>query len=331
MSKDSNVFILIDVYNNKAYSFVEQLSDVPLKVVTPPAFFKSKYIQWLLGCLLVMLNSRENDTIICIYDFQAILCFWLGRLFFMRRKYICINVLLKDKSTMRNRIVSLLYKPALSSNRVKATVTSKDYGAWLNKKLKISTKYVLLHDVYHDEYHLGYLNEPTYKVFCGGRNGRDWDFMMKIAKKMNDVNFVFVMPKDVQKKYATINSPNISILFDIPYGSFLQELCGCSIVCLPLDTNAPAGLIVMFQAAANSRFVITTKTCTTKEYISPERGELIVNNVDEWCEKIKFYLNNHEIRKRKAENLKSFLESKCSEREYVKTITSILNDFKDHC
>ena len=41
---------------------------------------------------------------------------------------------------------------------------------------------------------------------------------------------------------------------------------------MPLDTEAPAGLIALFQAATYGKMVITTDTVTTREYFSGDRG-----------------------------------------------------------
>ena len=43
-------------------------------------------------------------------------------------------------------------------------------------------------------------------------------------------------------------------------------MCQSSLVVMPLDTEAPAGLIAFFQAAANGRMSITSDTVTTREY-----------------------------------------------------------------
>lgn len=86
----------------------------------------------------------------------------------------------------------------LKSNDVQATVTSQNYGVHLNKMLKINKEYTLLHDVYHGDYNIGYsgITIPN-SVFCGGRNGRDWNFLIKIASSMPKVVFNSVMPKNI--------------------------------------------------------------------------------------------------------------------------------------
>jgi hypothetical protein len=94
---------------------------------------------------------------------------------------------------------------------------------------------------------------------------------------------------------------------------------------LPLDTEAPAGLIVMFQAAANHKMVITTKTVTTEEYINKDRGVLLENFIVDWSKTIEYYLNNEVETTTKAECLYYYLKTECSEDKFIEGIKSMLN------
>lgn len=282
-------------------------------------------IGWLLGVFTVLRRSKKSDTIICWYDFQAVLCYWICNLLFLKRKIICINLLLKDKPTLRNRVVSFLYKKALLSPNFKASITSVKYGKWLNRKLGINAKYALIHDVYHDSYKY----EKTVRVmpnsvFCGGKNGRDWHFMMKVAQAMPDVTFNIVMPFNVYQELKAEIRDNMNIKYNIPYAEFMKELCSSMIVCLPLDTQAPAGLIVMFQAAANLKPIITTDTVTTTEYITSERGIAIPNDIKSWREAINQSLLNIEESKKKAMELNNYLTTYCSDKTFVNGIKEML-------
>ena len=132
------------------------------------------------------------------------------------------------------------------------------------------------------------------------------------------------MPKDIYVNFKSRFTPNINAKCDVAYFEFMKTLCTSSLVCLPLDTEAPAGLIVMFQAAANEKLVITTNTVTTKEYISADRGVLLPNDVQQWTNAIEYYLKNSEERRDYAENLKSFLQTECSEQIFVDNIKKMI-------
>lgn len=318
------LFLLYDNSDQKN-SFLGASLDDCVQVCSPKS--KNLYMQWMRGCFKVLMCSKKNDTIICWYDFQAVLCFWICKFLFIERNIICLNILLKDKPTMKNRFVSKLYKKALLSRNFKASVTSEYYGKWLNEKLGIDIQYTLIHDVYHDSYEcLNRTNPNKFNtVFCGGRNGRDWDFMIEVARLMPQIQFDMVMPKDVYMRYEHLLTSNINAKYDVAYEDFMEILCASSFVCLPLDTEAPAGLIVMFQAAANNKMVITTDTVTTKEYIAKDRGVLLPNEIQQWCNAIECYFQNNKERKNKACALHGFLKTECSELDYIKRIKIMLN------
>lgn len=213
----------------------------------------------------------------------------------------------------------------LKSNNVQATVTSKNYGKHLNKMLKINKKYTILHDIYHGNYNISYsgITIPN-TVFCGGRNGRDWNFLIKIAKSMPEVVFNCVMPKNIYKQYENQFSTNMKVLSDIPEKRFLEFMCESQLVVMPLDTEAPAGLIAFYQATANGKMSITSDTVSTQEYFTDGRGALCVNDIDDWKNNIQYYLEHNEVCDMKVERLKNFLENDCSEEKYAKTLWEIV-------
>ncbi len=316
-------FLLFD-NNGNDKQFISNKLRIPLSIIFSPET-KKKIFGWIQGVLVVISKSKKNDTIICWFDFQAVLCWWICHLTFMHRKIVCINILLKDKSSLRNKIVSYLYKKSLLSSCFSASVTSVKYGEWLNKKLGIDAKYTLIHDVYHDSYRFEQaVDVIPNSVFCGGNNGRDWRFLIEVARKMPDIRFNIVMPHDVYLKYHSVFTKNMNVRYDIPYNEFMKELCSSSIVCLPLDTQAPAGLIVMFQAAANLKPLITTKTVTTMEYINKERGIIISNELDVWVNSIKSCLENIENSNKRALNFRDYLYCNCSEEIFVNGIKRML-------
>lgn len=92
--------------------------------------------EMLTACKDMIRQSAEGDTIICWYDFMAVLCWWLCKVQFKNRKIIALNILLKDKATAKNKLAKFLYKPMLKSKKVQATVTSKKYGEHLNEMLE---------------------------------------------------------------------------------------------------------------------------------------------------------------------------------------------------
>lgn len=323
------VYLLFDYPNkNGKTSFLSQQSRFEIKEVYSPKFGGGKIAGWLKGCREAFKASRRDDTIVCWYDFQAVLCFWLCKFTLKRRKIVCINLLLKEKDSFKNKVVTWLYKKALNGKCFVASVTSVEYGEHLRKRLGVEKKFHLLHDVFRNDYRYG--DNVTVRpntVFCGGKNGRDWLFMVEVAKAMPEVEFHLVMPEATYQELKDDFPRNVVAKHNIPIEEFLRELCASEIVALPLDTEAPAGLIVLFQAAANRKYIITTDTMTTREYLTEGRGSLIANNVDGWVAELNKRLSNNENCISSSRMLE-FLQSECSEEGFVDGIERMINDLK---
>lgn len=320
------VYFLFDNPGDKSrLSFISKIAKREKKEVYSPKCSRL-IVGWLKGCLSVLKQSHRNDMIVCWYDFQGVLCYWLSRLTFKRRKIVCINLLLKDKESMKNKVVAWLYKKALNSKYFVASVTSVEYGNHLKKRLGVDKDLILLHDVFHKDYKVnGGVKVHPNTVFCGGRNGRDWKFMIEVAKVMPHVLFHLVMPKVTYDEYQHELPSNVVAMYNISMEDFMKEMCSCEIVALPLDTEAPAGLIVLFQAAANMKYIITTDTMTTREYLSDGRGCLLPNDVEVWKKAINEKLGNVKSNIIASEKLLNFLESECSERKFVEGVETMIN------
>lgn len=182
--------------DKKKMAFLSKYETASIRQVYPSKKCNS-IKEILLECKSILDQSTNGDTIICWYDFMAVLCWWLCKIFRKKRKIVAVNILLKNKDTVKNRLARFLYRPVLNSNNVRATVTSKKYGEYLNKMLGIRGKYTLLHDIYYSGYDISYHGEILHNsVFCGGHNGRNWEMLIKIARIMPEVTFNCVMPRD---------------------------------------------------------------------------------------------------------------------------------------
>lgn len=281
--------------------------------------------EMLDACKDIIKQSVDGDTIIFWYDFMAVLCWWLCKVQFKNRKIIALNILLKDKTTAKNKLAKFLYKSMLKSKKVQATVTSRKYGEHLNEMLGISKQYTLLHDIYHGGYSIEYEGKVIPNtVFCGGRNGRDWEFLIRIAQAMPEITFNCVMTKDKYEEYKENFGKNMVVRSDIPEQEFIEFMCQSQLVVTPLDTEAPAGLIAFYQAVANGKMAITSDTVTTQEYFADGRGALCGKNVEDWKNRIRYYLQYREEAEVSVAKLKNFLESECSEEKYAKTLWGMI-------
>lgn len=316
--------LLIDEHNNHSYDFVPDLSRNEISAVYPPNC-RGKKRQWLLGIIRCLRRSKGGDTIVFVFDFQAVLAWWICSVFRMKRRFICVNLMLDKKDSLRNRMVSVMYRKALLAENFKSTVTSLEYGDWLNRQLGIDVRYTLLRDVFHVEYKVE-AGATDSDVFCGGRNGRDWDLMSEVAANMPDVSFTFVAPYPVAAKLEKGGSSNIRMLSNISETEFLGLMASSKLVCLPLSKQAPAGLIVMFQAAANHKPVITSDTVTTNSYFADGRGVILPHDPEKWSQAIRHCLANPAEASAMADRMLEFCENKCSPREYVQTLDCLIDE-----
>lgn len=317
-------FLFDNPADKKNMEFLKEYDTASFRLIFPQEQCKS--IKSMAStCRDCIRDSSEGDIIFCWYDFMGILCWWQCKALHKKRKIIALNILLKDKKTLKNRMARILYKPALMSKNLVVTVTAKEYGESVNRILGIKKQYTLLHDIYHGGYDIGYVEQvQENSVFCGGRNGRDWDFLLKLAKKMPDIQFNIVVPKTIFEEYKDIFGDNVNVKTEIPEPEFLKFMCQSSLVVMPLDTEAPAGLIAIFQAAANGKLVITTDTATTREYFENQRGVLCENELGEWEKQIRYWLEHQDEGKIRSEKLKLFLEQECSEKKYAETLMKLV-------
>ena len=321
-----NYIIYDNIHDNNGF-IAEALIEkgIGIKEIYSPVS-RYKCISWIMGAVKAIQKSSSGDRLIFWYDFQGVICFWICRLFLLRRNMILLNLLLKNKPTLRNKLVSRLYKPALQSSRVRATVTSLEYGRKLNKQLQVIVSYTLLRDVYP----FAEKEESEWKdcgntVFCGGNNGRDWNLSIQIAGGMPEVRFVFVMPRAVMKSIPKGSLPgNIHLFCDIALDEFNRLLQESSIVMLPLDTDAPAGLIVLFQAASQQKLVVATSTPVTKEYLDQESGVLCKHDSEQYRKEISFYLRHPDMARSKGKALHDRLKSECSKDIYTNHLYNLV-------
>ena len=132
------VYILFDnPVDRTKMRFLTKYMHTPFKEIYPEQ--KCNSIKSMIKeCQKCIDNSGDNDTIVCWYDFMGILCWWLCKLKRKKRKIIVLNILLKKKETLKNKVVRRLYRIALHSKNLEATVTSKEYGKWINNILGIN-------------------------------------------------------------------------------------------------------------------------------------------------------------------------------------------------
>lgn len=320
------MFWFLTHYDRKYFmGFVERMNGrgMPTKWVHSPVSHGER-LNNLIGAWRAVKASKKGDTIIAWYDFQGILAWWICLLTFRDRNTVALNIRLKDKTTLVNRMAAFLYKYALRSRKMKATVSSREYGEALKKRLGLRRDFPLVRDI---NLYPGYVypfKDNGKRIFCGGNQSRDWNMVLRVARLLPEYRFVVIMPGKEREKVVNVPS-NVRILCDVPYKTFMGYMHSSTFLLLPVDTNAPAGLIVMFQAAWLGKPIFTNSTQVMREYIGEEHGVLVEGDDKDFAEKIEYYYNYQEEAAAKVDAFQRYLREECSEERFIdKVITEVL-------
>lgn len=109
--------------------------------------------------------------------------------------------------------------------------------------------------------------DPPY-VFSGGRTSRDYALLLEMATCLPEIPFVVVCGKTDLSTAATL--PNLTIHREIPKSEYLKWLQGAALVVLPLQpTERSTGQVVLLEAMACGKAVITSRTPGTEDYLVP--------------------------------------------------------------
>lgn len=332
----SNIYLIFDWDVDESHIVYRKLVEkgynmklIGCKQVIPNSKINKLYfiIHYFFYCLKIIIRTRKNDLLIFRLDSLGVISYWLSRLLFCHRRIIIINILLKKKNGIMGKITRAVYKKALTDKNTLYTVTSAHFGKELQKYLGIDKTPYLLRDDYGNLENLNSeFQDCGRTVFCGGNNGRDWELMMNIARHMTDVKFYIIMPPSEFEKFNNSVPQNVTLLKNIPTETFFEIQKKCSLTVLPLNTQAPAGLIVIFSAGLMEKAIITSDTVCTREYINNgNEGTLLTNDLEQYVQCINKQLSDIEQRKTLGKNLKVKIVSTFSPGKYIQTLSECID------
>ena len=91
--------------DKKNMEFLSEDKTVCIRQIYPSQ--KCNSIKAMLRCCQDCISmSKRGDTIICWYDFMAVLCCWLCKVQVKKRNIIALNILLKNKSPLKNKLAN---------------------------------------------------------------------------------------------------------------------------------------------------------------------------------------------------------------------------------
>lgn len=232
-----------------------------------------------------------------------------------------------DRKDIITTLKRLLFRVMLKRSTVYPTVNSEELSLIYRKVFNLPNKdFFVLHDCYGKlEKYKKPFREGNNTVFCGGTNGRDWNTIIQTARLLPNVKFVVIGPS---KNTFGDNVPsNIKYYHNTPFLEFQRLMEESSVLALPLDTEAPAGLIVLFTAGLMSKPVVTTNNITMREYIQPGINGLFVGmgNYESFAKQIDFLLSNKDKQREFGEKLYYQIEKLGAPLVFVDGIINIIN------
>ena len=334
--KKIKVFVLVafPASNEPNYKFCEDLERLGYDAILLGTNIKSPELNSITKLIIVQIKllftafksiliSNRKDIIVARFDILAVYAIIASKLLLRKRYVIALNIMLKEKKSIRTFFKNKLYKFVMSDSKFIPTVTSKNLINLYKNLLRLEEKkfYYINDDYgklknYESEFSLG-----NGKIFCGGYNARDWDLMFKLAYKFPHRSFTFVMARSNQYSKSSIPS-NVDLHFDIKQEVFLDLIKQFTLIILPLIIDSSAGLIVILAAGVMSKPVISTDTIATREYIENHREGFLVpmNDIDSFAEKIEEVIDKPEILRIIGNSLHSRIIEMCSPENYAKKV-----------
>jgi glycosyltransferase involved in cell wall biosynthesis len=221
-------------------------------------------------------KSRQGDVILCwnfiIGAFLSALC----RLFGKNRVILSLNMISHPKQGVVASLRSKIYNYAFAYPTFLFTVNSAGTLHHYQAKYKFDSKRAfILPDPYLSTYKEKPFDTSDGYVFCGGEAQRDWNTFCDAAKRLPHRSFVGVGRKKYMPKNITIPN-NVTMYYDITESDFNRLLEQSAAVALPLLSEMPAGLIVMYKAIFLSKPVIITRTSSIENYLKNEHSAILL-------------------------------------------------------
>jgi len=286
------------------------------------------YYKYLRLAFRSLKQSHQDDIMICVNFTSAIGLGYMSRILGKPRAIIALNMIAHQRSWPVEMIRRLLYRPVMRSKNFIITVNADVYIAEYSQRFQVQKqKFFVLHDPVQPIITNNSLNGHNTYVFTGGEAKRDWDTLFKACRNLPDLKFVCI----AREKYFGIktNVPaNVEMLFDTDYRTFVDKMKAASIITLPLNSQSPAGLIVLLESAALNKPVIVTKTPSTQNYIQDGVNGFLVEqgSVEELTEKISILWSNKELQERFSTNLHEDLMKNYSTKAYVSRLLTIIEE-----
>lgn len=212
-----------------------------------------------------------NQRVVVAWSFDLGLCLYGASILARKPVGILANNFIFSttaKGGLGRRVKKWLLGRMFRSGRFHATVNGlalvEQYCRYFNASPEC---FHVLHDTFDFDLDGTSFEPGGGSVFCGGMNYRDWPTFARCAELAPDLEFVGVANRSRFPLTPDRVPTNLKMHFDLPEDEFYAKMRASSIVCVPLSTDAPAGLIVLGRAALYHKPFLTTKTASTSEFV----------------------------------------------------------------
>lgn len=273
---------------------------------------------------------KNEDLIVCWLDLIGFYTYIFLFLFGKKNKILVLNLMVNNDGSIISNLKKYLFQNFLNNKNNYFTLTSNhlqnlyfDYFPKCNR-----SNFFILNDTYEDLFDL--IKKESQKInknsiFCGGRNSRDWNVAFQIAKMNPKFEFIYVVPsKDVVPKEV---SKNIKLYENITKSKFNTLISSCSIVILPLNTDAPAGLIVLYLAGLLKKALIISDSLSIRDYIVNDENGIVIKNpqIDNFNISIRKLIEDHKHKNKLSKSLFETVVKKGSPERFFLNLLKIIN------
>jgi glycosyltransferase involved in cell wall biosynthesis len=222
-------------------------------------------------------QSSRGDIILCwnfiIGAFTGALCRLLGK----ERVVLSLNMISHRKQGMIAFLRKKVYNYTFAYPSFLFTVNSADtLNRYRTEYAFDDQRAFVLPDPYLPTYKEQPFDASGNYVFCGGEAQRDWTTYWDAARRLPQYAFVGVGRKKYMPKDIPIPE-NVAMYYDIPETEFNRLLEKSAWVALPLLSEMPAGLIVMYKAIFLSKPLIITRTSSVENYLCDEKDAILLS------------------------------------------------------
>lgn len=282
---------------------------------------------FLLKLLKNLYCSEKYDIFVFRYDLYAVICSFIMLSFFRKRPVLALNVLLKKKRSLLNRVYGYIYKLISQKKFFYATTNTENFKKECVKTFGFNAlRLFVLHDEFSSviQYGCDYKNCGK-TVFCGGFNGRDWKFMFSLASEMPEIIFNFVVPSGITGPSKNLN--NVNFYKNMQEDAFYKIMKESSIVCLPLLTDSPAGLLVAFGAALQKKSIIISDNAIIRWYFEKNESAILLprpSDLEEYRKTITLILHDEKRKRILGSNACGEICQKASPQKYTSDLIKII-------